>query len=396
MSARIPHSTAVDTAQSAPQGRRFSHGVISREWSAGREAIAGATRLPEQQAMAPLLAKARQSPEAAARTDAMARQLVRGLREGPAQGGRAGRVQSLMQEFALSSEEGVALMCLAEALLRIPDAATRDALIRDKIGRGDWQQHVGHSTSLFVNAASWGLLLTGKLVATHHEGQLMGALTRLVGKGSEPLIRQGVQLAMQMLGEQFVTGETIEQALERAREMEALGFSYSYDMLGEAALTDGDARRYLAAYEHAIRAIGTASAGKGVIAGPGISIKLSALHPRYSRAQHGRVMRELFPRVLGLAELACHHRIGLNIDAEEADRLDLSLDILQALCTAPSLSGWQGVGFVVQAYGKRCPFVIDFIVDLARRSARRVMVRLVKGAYWDSEIKRAQVDGQID
>ena len=396
MSARIPPSTAVDTAQSAPQGRRFSHGVISREWSAGREAIAGAMRLPEQQAMAPLLAKARQSPEAAAGTDAMARQLVRGLREGPAQGGRAGRVQSLMQEFALSSEEGVALMCLAEALLRIPDAATRDALIRDKIGRGDWQQHVGHSTSLFVNAASWGLLLTGKLVATHHEGQLMGALTRLVGKGSEPLIRQGVQLAMQMLGEQFVTGETIEQALERAREMEALGFSYSYDMLGEAALTDGDARRYLAAYEHAIRAIGTASAGKGVIAGPGISIKLSALHPRYSRAQHGRVMRELFPRVLGLAELACHHRIGLNIDAEEADRLDLSLDILQALCTAPSLSGWQGVGFVVQAYGKRCPFVIDFIVDLARRSARRVMVRLVKGAYWDSEIKRAQVDGQID
>ncbi|MFN5722276.1 MAG: bifunctional proline dehydrogenase/L-glutamate gamma-semialdehyde dehydrogenase PutA, partial [Betaproteobacteria bacterium] len=396
MSARIPPSTAVDTAQSAPQGRRFSHGVISREWSAGREAIAGATRLPEQQAMARLLAKARQSPEAAARTDAMARQLVRGLREGPALGGRAGRVQSLMQEFALSSEEGVALMCLAEALLRIPDAATRDALIRDKIGRGDWQQHVGHSTSLFVNAASWGLLLTGKLVATHHEGQLMGALTRLVGKGSEPLIRQGVQLAMQMLGEQFVTGETIEQALERAREMEALGFSYSYDMLGEAALTDGDARRYLAAYEHAIRAIGTASAGKGVIAGPGISIKLSALHPRYSRAQHGRVMRELFPRVLGLAELACHHRIGLNIDAEEADRLDLSLDILQALCTAPSLSGWQGVGFVVQAYGKRCPFVIDFIVDLARRSARRVMVRLVKGAYWDSEIKRAQVDGQID
>jgi RHH-type proline utilization regulon transcriptional repressor/proline dehydrogenase/delta 1-pyrroline-5-carboxylate dehydrogenase len=385
-----------DTHASCPQGRRFSHGTHTEPLAALRQAIALATRLPEQQAMAPLLALAQQGPEAAQRTDALARQLVRGLREGAAQGGRAARVQSLMQEFALSSEEGVALMCLAEALLRIPDTATRDALIRDKIGRGDWQQHVGHSASLFVNAASWGLLLTGKLVATHHEGQLMGALARLVGKGSEPLIRQGVQLAMQMLGEQFVTGETIEQALDRAQEMEALGFSYSYDMLGEAALTDADARRYLAAYEHAIRAIGTASGGKGVIAGPGISIKLSALHPRYSRAQRHRVVNELFPRVLGLAELASHHNIGLNIDAEEADRLDLSLDILQGLCTAPSLSHWQGVGFVVQAYGKRCPHVIDFIVDLARRSGRRVMVRLVKGAYWDSEIKRAQVDGQVD
>ncbi len=387
-----------------PKGASFDAGSPCTERSPLREAIARATRLPEAQALAPLLALARQSEAAAARTDALARQLVSGLREGPAQGGRAGsplsgragRVQSLMQEYALSSEEGVALMCLAEALLRIPDAATRDALIRDKIGRGDWQQHVGQSGSLFVNAASWGLLLTGKLVATHSEGQMLGALTRLVGKGSEPLIRQGVQLAMQMLGEQFVTGETIDEALQRAREMEAKGFRYSYDMLGEAALTEADAQRYLKAYENAIHAIGRAARGQGVTNGPGISIKLSALHPRYSRAQRSRVMAELLPRVLQLTELARRYDIGLNIDAEEADRLDLSLDLLQALCEAPSLQGWHGIGFVIQTYGKRCPYVIDFLVDLARRTGHRLMVRLVKGAYWDSEIKRAQLDGQSD
>ena len=391
--------TALDTQ---PRGAHFDAGGSPAERSPLREAIARATRLPEAQALAPLLALARQSEAAAARTDALARQLVTGLREGQRGragsllSGRAGRVQSLMQEYALSSEEGVALMCLAEALLRIPDAATRDALIRDKIGRGDWQQHVGQSGSLFVNAASWGLLLTGKLVATHSEGQMLGALTRLVGKGSEPLIRHGVQLAMQMLGEQFVTGETIDEALLRAREMQAKGFRYSYDMLGEAALTEADAQRYLKAYENAIHAIGRAAKGQGVYNGPGISIKLSALHPRYSRAQQARVMAELLPRVLQLTELARRYDIGLNIDAEEADRLDLSLDLLQALCEAPSLAGWHGIGFVIQAYGKRCPYVIDFLVDLARRTGHRLMVRLVKGAYWDSEIKRAQLDGQSD
>ena len=385
-----------------PQGARFSPEGPLAERSALREAVARATRLSEPEALAPLMAQARLNPDQARRTDVLARQLVAGMREGQRGrvgsplSGRAGRVQSLMQEYALSSEEGVALMCLAEALLRIPDAATRDALIRDKIGGGDWQQHLGHSGSLFVNAASWGLLLTGKLVATHSEGQMLGAITRLVGKGSEPLIRQGVQLAMQMLGEQFVTGETIDEALGRARAMEAQGFRYSYDMLGEAALTEADAQRYLQSYEHAIHAIGKASKGQGVLHGPGISIKLSALHPRYSRAQHQRVMDELFPRVLKLTELARHYDIGLNIDAEEVDRLDISLDLLEALCQAPSLQGWHGIGFVVQAYQKRCPFVIDFVVDLARRTGHRLMVRLVKGAYWDSEIKRAQQDGQSD
>ena len=384
------------TPNTPPKGAHFTPGGPLQGRSALREAIARATRLPEAQALAPLLAAARMRPAQAERTDALARQLVTGMREGPQQGGRAGRVQSLMQEYALSSEEGVALMCLAEALLRIPDAATRDALIRDKIGQGDWHQHVGRSPSLFVNAASWGLLLTGKLVATHSEGAMLASLTRLIGKSGEPLIRQGVQLAMQMLGEQFVTGETIDEALHRARAMEAQGFRYSYDMLGEAALTEADAQRYMRAYENAIHAIGKASNGQGVIQGPGISIKLSALHPRYSRAQHQRVMDELLPRVLQLTELARHYDIGLNIDAEEVDRLDLSLDLLEALCFAPSLQGWHGIGFVIQAYQKRCPLVIDFVVDLARRTQHRLMVRLVKGAYWDSEIKRAQLDGQSD
>ena len=389
MNASISHTTL-------PTGAHFTPGGPLQERSALREAIAQATRLPEAQALAPLLAAASMSGPQAARTDALARQLVQGMREGPQLGGRAGRVQSLMQEYALSSEEGVALMCLAEALLRIPDAATRDALIRDKIGQGDWHQHVGRSPSLFVNAASWGLLLTGKLVATHSEGAMLASLTRLIGKSGEPLIRQGVQLAMQMLGEQFVTGETINEALQRARTLEAQGFRYSYDMLGEAALTEADAQRYMLAYENAIHAIGKAAQGQGVINGPGISIKLSALHPRYSRAQHQRVMDELLPRVLKLTELARHYDIGLNIDAEEVERLDISLDLLEALCFVPSLQNWHGIGFVIQAYQKRCPFVIDFVVDLARRSGRRLMVRLVKGAYWDSEIKRAQLDGQSD
>ena len=387
----------INLNQMAPtQGALFTPGGSMSERSALREAIARATRPPEPEALAPLLAAARMSAHQAERTDALARQLVTGMREGPRQGGRAGRVQSLMQEYALSSEEGVALMCLAEALLRIPDAATRDALIRDKIGQGDWHQHVGHSLSLFVNAASWGLLLTGKLVATHSEGALLASLTRLVGKSGQPLIRKGVQLAMQMLGEQFVMGETIDEALQRSHEMEARGFRYSYDMLGEAALTEADALAYMRAYENTIHAIGKASNGQGVINGPGISIKLSALHPRYSRAQHQRVMDELLPRVLQLAMLARRYDIGLNIDAEEVDRLDISLDLLEALCSATGLQGWNGIGFVIQAYQKRCPFVIDFVVDLARRSGHRLMVRLVKGAYWDSEIKRAQLDGQSD
>ncbi|AVP58155.1 trifunctional transcriptional regulator/proline dehydrogenase/L-glutamate gamma-semialdehyde dehydrogenase [Pulveribacter suum] len=364
--------------------------------SALRQAITAATRRPEPEALAPLLAAARLPPalQQAVQTRALA--LAQALRERKGEGGRAGLVQALLQQFALSSQEGVALMCLAEALLRIPDAATRDALIRDKVGASDWTRHLGQSPSLFVNAATWGLLITGRLVATHSETGLKDALRRLTARGGEPLIRKGVDVAMRMMGEQFVTGETIEQALGNARRLESRGFRYSYDMLGEAALTAEDAERYLQSYIDAVHAIGRASSGRGVYAGPGISIKLSALHPRYQTAQWQRVMDELYPRVLQLAQLARQYDIGLNIDAEEADRLELSLDLLERLCHEPSLAGFHGIGFVIQAYQKRCPFVIDCVVDLARKSGHRLMVRLVKGAYWDSEIKRAQVDGLAD
>jgi len=357
-----------------------------------RAAITAAYRRPEAACLEPLLDLAATSAAEAARISEVARRLVMALRANARRGG----VEGLIHEYALSSQEGVALMCLAEALLRIPDAVTRDALIRDKISTGDWRSHVGHSPSLFVNAATWGLVITGQLTATTNETSLASSLVRLIAQGGEPLIRRGVDVAMRMMGEQFVTGETITQALANSRRMEARGFQYSYDMLGEAAATAEDAARYDAAYEHAIHAIGKTSAGRGIYEGPGISIKLSALFPRYARSQVDRVMGELLPRVKRLAVLARSYEIGLNLDAEEADRLDLSLDILEALCRDTDLAGWNGIGFVIQAYGKRCPFVIDWLIDLARRSRRRIMVRLVKGAYWDTEIKRAQVDGLAD
>ncbi|CBJ41481.1 trifunctional transcriptional regulator/proline dehydrogenase/L-glutamate gamma-semialdehyde dehydrogenase [Ralstonia solanacearum] len=358
-----------------------------------RAAITAAYRRPETEAIPMLLEQARLPGALSAEARQLARDLAGKLRSQKVGTGREGLVQGLIQEFSLSSQEGVALMCLAEALLRIPDKPTRDALIRDKISNGNWQSHLGQSPSLFVNAATWGLLLTGKLVATHNEAGLSKALTRIIGKRGEPLIRKGVDMAMRLMGEQFVTGETISEALANARKYEAEGFRYSYDMLGEAAMTEADAQRYLASYEQAIRAIGQASGGRGIYEGPGISIKLSALHPRYARAQYDRTLNELYPRVKGLAMLAREYDIGINIDAEEADRLELSLDLLERLCFAPELAGWNGLGFVVQGYQKRCPFVLDYIIDLARRSKHRLMIRLVKGAYWDSEVKRAQVDG---
>ncbi|PWC09547.1 trifunctional transcriptional regulator/proline dehydrogenase/L-glutamate gamma-semialdehyde dehydrogenase [Brenneria roseae subsp. americana] len=358
-----------------------------------RAAITSAYRRPEPELVPILLEQAKLPAEMAQLTQKMAHRLAERLRGQKGATGRAGMVQGLLQEFSLSSQEGVALMCLAEALLRIPDRPTRDALIRDKISAGDWHAHLGHSPSLFVNAATWGLLFTGKLVATHNEANLSNSLNRIIGKSGEPLIRKGVDMAMRLMGEQFVTGENIAEALANARKLEAQGFRYSYDMLGEAALTEKDAAAYLASYSQAIHAIGKASNGRGIYEGPGISIKLSALHPRYSRAQYERVMEELYPRLLSLTLQARQYDIGINIDAEEADRLEISLDLLEKLCFEPQLAGWNGIGFVIQAYQKRCPFVIDAIIDMARRSHRRLMIRLVKGAYWDSEIKRAQVDG---
>ena len=321
-------------------------------------------------------------------------QLVNALR-GKKRGGGSG-VEALIQEYSLSSHEGVALMCLAEALLRIPDRPTRDALIRDKIARGDWQSHVGRSASVFVNAATWGLVVTGKLAATNSEGGLSAALSRLIGLGGEPLIRKGVDIAMRMMGEQFVTGQTIGDALANSRRMEGKGFRYSYDMLGEAATTRADAQRYFQDYEQAVHAIGKAANRRGIYEAPGISVKLSALHPRYCRSQRERVLDELYDRLKTLALSARRYDIGFNIDAEEADRLDLSLDLLEKLCFDSDLAGWNGIGFAVQAYQKRALYVIEWAIDLARRTRRRIMIRLVKGAYWDSEIKRAQVDGLED
>ena len=352
-----------------------------------RAAMTSAYRRPETECM-PMLLELAQSSDPMAVKD-IASRLVMALRKSRHRSG----VEALLQEFSLSSQEGIALMCLAEALLRIPDLATRDALIRDKISKGDWRSHTGGSPSLFVNAATWGLMITGKLVTVSSEKNLSNALTRLISRGGEPLVRKGVNISMRLLGEQFVSGRTIAEAINNGERLAKKGFCYSYDMLGEAAITREDARRYFVLYEQAINAIGKNAAGKGIYESSGISIKLSALHPRYSRAQRDRVMNELLPDLLKLVRLAKHYDIGLNIDAEEADRLELSLDLLEALCDDPALKNWNGVGFVVQAYQKRAPYVIDYLIDLARRHKRRLMVRLVKGAYWDTEIKRAQVDG---
>jgi RHH-type proline utilization regulon transcriptional repressor/proline dehydrogenase/delta 1-pyrroline-5-carboxylate dehydrogenase len=366
----------------------FRSEIVSR--TPLRAAIDAAYRRPEPECVPPLLELAAMKADEAGRVEELARALAEQLR---AKAGSSGGVDGLIHEYSLSSQEGVALMCLAEALLRIPDAATRDALIRDKLAPGDWRAHLGHSPSLFVNAATWGLVLTGRLVTTTSEQSLTAALTRIIARSGEPIIRAGVDVAMRLMGEQFVTGRTIEEAINAAHGREARGFTFSYDMLGEAAMTAEDAARYFDEYGRAVHAIGKASQKRGIYEGPGVSIKLSALHPRYARSKRARVMRELLPRIKRLAALAKSYDIGLNIDAEEADRLDLSLDLLESLSLDPDLAGWNGLGFVIQAYGKRCPFVVDWLVDLARRSSRRLMIRLVKGAYWDSEIKRAQVDG---
>ena len=342
--------------------------------------------------MAPLLEAAALPEALAAAIRKSAHVLVSVLRAK----GKGSGMAALVQEFSLSSQEGVALMCLAEALLRIPDTSTRNALIREKIAAGDWNTYLGGDRSLFVNAATWGLFVTGKLSSTVDNPGLSAALTRLIGRFGEPIIRRGVELAIRLMGERFVTGETIEEALKRSRTMEARGFTYSFDMLGEGAVTAADAERYHNDYEKAVHAIGKASAGRGIFEGPGISIKLSALHPRYERRKARRVMDELLPRLKALCLLAKAYDIGLNIDAEESHRAELSLDLLEELAADPELAGWNGLGFVVQAYGKRCPYVLDFIIDLAKRSHRRIMVRLVKGAYWDAEIKQAQLDGLED
>ena len=303
-----------------------------------------------------------------------------------------GLMEVFLSEYGLSTDEGIALMCLAEALLRVPDAPTIDALIEDKIASSDWSRHLGRATSPLVNASTWALMLTGKVLADDRPG-LAGALQGAVKRVGEPVIRAAVGQAMRELGRQFVLGSDIHKAMDRAKGMEKQGFTYSYDMLGEAARTEQDARRYHIAYSDAITELAAACHAQDIRENPGISIKLSALHPRYEQAQKTRVMSELVARAKSLALLAKSAGMGLNIDAEEADRLDLSLDVIQAVLSDPSLRGWDGFGVVVQAYGPRAPFVIDFLHNLAKSLEQRIMIRLVKGAYWDTEIKRAQVLG---
>ena len=306
-----------------------------------------------------------------------------------------GAIDAFMQQYDLASEEGVLLMCVAEALLRIPDQDTTDRLIRDKLGEADWKRHMGKSESLLVNASTWGLMLTGELVdlADATKRDVHGAFKRVIGRVGEPVIRLAVRQAMRIMGHQFVMGRTIGDALARSRKGSNAKFRYSFDMLGEAAMTAPDAARYLEAYRRAIDAIGAGGPFRDAISAPSISVKLSALHPRYEYAKRERMMDELAPRLLELAQLARARGIGLTVDAEEADRLELSLDVFARAWMDPSLDGWEGFGLVVQAYQKRAPMVIDWTVALARTRGRRIPVRLVKGAYWDTEVKRSQVDG---
>ncbi|EIL93857.1 bifunctional proline dehydrogenase/L-glutamate gamma-semialdehyde dehydrogenase PutA [Rhodanobacter spathiphylli] len=304
-------------------------------------------------------------------------------------------VESFMRQYDLSSEEGVLLMCVAEALLRIPDKATADKLIRDKLGDADWKKHLGQSESLFVNASTWGLMLTGHLVNlaedTRHD--FTGALKRLVGRAGEPAIRLAVRQAMRIMGHQFVMGRSIDEALDRCAKKEYAVYRYSYDMLGESALTAATAERYQEDYRRAIAAIGARGPFANHTDAPSISVKLSALHPRYEVAKRELARRQLTEKLLELSQLAMKHGIALSVDAEEAERLELSLDIIGDVFKHPSLEGWNGLGIVVQAYAKRTPFVIDWLIETARAANRRWYVRLVKGAYWDAEIKRAQENG---
>lgn len=308
-----------------------------------------------------------------------------------------GTLDTFLQEFGLSNKEGVALMCLAEALLRVPDAATRDQLIAEKIKSGNWGDHSGKSDSLLVNWSTWGLMLTGRVIdmdpgANRSAGDFVKGL---VSRSGEPVIRRAMIQAMRIMGDEFVLGRTISEAMKRATKTPE-GLLHSFDMLGEGARTDADARRYLASYAGAIEDIGKRSGGAGIYEGPGISVKLSALHPRYRFDQRETMMPLLFERILHLAVLASKYDIGLTIDAEEAERLGISLDIFKQLAEATELKGWNGLGLALQAYQKRASSVVDWLVALARQTERRLMVRLVKGAYWDTEIKLAQVEGFED
>ncbi|MEL6686061.1 MAG: bifunctional proline dehydrogenase/L-glutamate gamma-semialdehyde dehydrogenase PutA [Pseudomonadota bacterium] len=354
-----------------------------------RSRIRAAHRLDEATLLQQLITAWGPSESERQSTVARAKSLVETIRSDD----QPGLMEQFLVDYGLSSEEGLALMCLAEALLRVPDAQTQDALIEDKISPSNWDEHLGDSSSSLVNASTWLLTLTKGVLSTDESAGLVKILRQITKRLGQPVIRTAVNQAMKILGEQFVLGETISEALQKGQKQQAAGYRYSYDMLGEAAITEVDAKGYFESYHRAIETISGQVVGDDLHNNPGISIKLSALHPRYDALQSERVMTELIPRVLTLVQLAKRNGVGLNIDAEEANRLDLSLDVIEALLRHPSVKGWDGFGIVVQAYGKRASFVIDWINALATELDQTVMVRLVKGAYWDTEIKLAQVDG---
>jgi len=362
-----------------------------------RDAISESYLADESLISAERIEEAKFSPGENAAVQGLARELAGRLRK---EGAKRGGVDAFTQEYALSTEEGVALMCLAEALLRVPDAETADRLIRDKIAPADWDSHSGKSGSLFVNASTWALMLTGRVVRMGQTADMdfEAIVKKLVSRTGEPVIRQAISTAMRMLGGQFVLGRTMKEAMRNAHKWRAKGYRYSFDMLGEAAYTAADAERHLTEYRQAIGEIGEAYKGNDMPPHerPSISVKLSAVHPRYEWVKRGRVFAELLPALVDLSKRARMADIGLTIDAEEADRHELMLDVFEALLKNAELKGWNGLGLAVQAYQKRGLPTIRWLIEAARHHGVRIPVRLVKGAYWDTEIKRAQEAGLAD
>jgi len=355
----------------------------------GLTAFAAPYAPPDEQLAAALLAAAPRDAAAERRIDARATRLVEAIR---AKSGGLGGIEDFLREYSLSTKEGLALMVLAEALLRVPDAATADRLIEDKLSSGDWTHHEVKSSALLVSASAWALGLSARII---QPGETPENILESLGKRlGLPAVRAATRQAMRLLGSHFVLGQSIEEALARAAHHRE--FRYSYDMLGEGARNDADAERYFFSYARAIEAIGLIGGNAALPERPGISVKLSALHPRYEAISRERVLRELTPRVLELARKAKAHDLNFTVDAEEADRLELSLELIGAVLGDAALAGWDGFGLAVQAYQKRAPAVIDWVHDAARALDRRLMVRLVKGAYWDTEVKRAQERGLAD
>jgi RHH-type proline utilization regulon transcriptional repressor/proline dehydrogenase/delta 1-pyrroline-5-carboxylate dehydrogenase len=363
-----------------------------RPASKARNAINRLYHADESALVAQLLEEAELDAEATGRVSRSAQSLVQRVRKRKQ---NQGALEAFMQEYDLSSEEGVVLMCLAEALLRIPDSDTAEKLITDKLSSADWESHLGRSSSIFVNASTWGLMLTGKLVSLGEgtQGSVSNMLGKMVNRSGDPVVRTAIRQAMRIMGFQYVMGRDIDEALDRAEKKKNLPFRYSFDMLGEAALTAPDAQRYFQSYCDGIRAIGKRRHKDDIFAAPSISVKLSALHPRYEFAQRERVLAELPPKLIELARLARENDMALTVDAEEADRLMLSLDVFAIALRDSRLEGWDGLGIAIQTYLKMAGPVVDFLTGLSRETGHRLPVRLVKGAYWDTEIKHAQVEG---